>query len=100
MAEAVVDQILELGRSLLADGSSFCLSTSMPSRWIEPESGSWRVAMVRMRKLLPAPLGPTRPNMLLPMESDKLLIALTPFGYVLERPTMVRAKRGNLMGPL
>jgi hypothetical protein len=31
--------------------------------------------------------------MLLPMESERLLIALTPFGYVLERPVIVSAKR-------
>src|SRR5271167_3307781 len=72
---------------------SFWRSTSIPSRSIEPESGSCRVATVRIRELLPAPFGPTRPNILLPMESERLLIALTPLGYVLERPVIVKAKR-------
>ncbi len=52
----------------------------MPSRVIEPESGSCSVATVRISELLPAPLGPTRPNMLLPMESERFLSAFTPFG--------------------
>ncbi len=35
---------------------------------------------VRIRELFPAPFGPTRPNMLLPMESERFLSAFTPFG--------------------
>src|SRR5262249_24844750 len=63
----------------------------MPSRWIVPESGSCRVATVRISVLLPAPFGPSRPNMLLPMVMHTLLSACTPFGYVLERLLMLSA---------
>ena len=45
-----------------------------------PESGSCRVATVRMSELLPAPFGPSRPNILLPIVSDTFLSARTPFG--------------------
>ena len=52
----------------------------MPSRSMVPESGSCRVAMVRINVLLPAPFGPNKPNMQLPTVSDRFLSALTPFG--------------------
>ena len=45
-----------------------------------PESGSCSVAIVRISELFPAPFGPTSPNMLLPIESERFLRALTPFG--------------------
>ncbi len=48
---------------------------SMPSRVMEPESGSCSVATVRISVLLPAPLGPSSPNMLLPMESETFFSA-------------------------
>src|ERR1700733_10618 len=48
-----------------------------------------------MSELLPAPLGPTRPNILLPMESERFLSAFTPLGYVLDRPVMVSATRAS-----
>jgi hypothetical protein len=35
---------------------------------------------VRISELLPAPFGPSRPNILLPMVSERFLSALTPFG--------------------
>src|ERR1700683_3098019 len=63
----------------------------MPSRLIVPESGSCSVAIVRMRELFPAPFGPTRPNMLFPIESERFFSAFTPFGYVLDRPLIERA---------
>src|SRR5689334_14203975 len=63
----------------------------MPSRWMAPESGSWSVAMVRMRELLPAPLGPRRPNIPLPTVRDTFLSARTPLGYVFESSVIVRA---------
>src|SRR6185437_8760196 len=56
-----------------------------------PASGSWSVAMVRMSELLPAPLGPSRPNMPPPTVSETLWSARTPLGYVFERPVIVRA---------
>ena len=49
------------------------------------------MATVRMSELLPAPFGPTKPNMLLPMDRERFLSALTPFGYVLESPAIVSA---------
>src|SRR5580658_7332606 len=64
----------------------------MPSRSIEPESGSCKVATVRMSELLPAPFGPNRPNMRLPMVSERFFSAFTPFGYVLDKPVIVSAK--------
>src|SRR6185312_8706357 len=72
----------------------------MPSRWMAPESGSWSVAMVRMRELLPAPLGPRRPNIPLPTVRDTFLSARTPLGYVFERSVIVRATvhRSELKG--
>src|ERR1019366_7065940 len=45
-----------------------------------------------MSELLPAPFGPRSPNMRLPMVSERSFSAFTPFGYVLERPVIVRAK--------
>ena len=63
----------------------------MPSSWMAPASGSCSVAMVRMRELLPAPLGPRRPNMPLPTVSETFLSARTPLGYVFERSVIVRA---------
>ncbi len=60
--------------------SSFWVRTLMPSRSIEPVSASWSVATVRMSELLPAPFGPSRPNILLPIVRERLLRARTPFG--------------------
>src|SRR5580698_7325727 len=48
-----------------------------------------------MSELLPAPFGPNRPNMRLPIVSERFLSALTPLGYVLDRPVMVSAKRAS-----
>src|SRR4249920_948914 len=45
-----------------------------------------------MSELLPAPFGPRRPNIRLPIVSERFLSAFTPFGYVLDRPVMVSAK--------
>ena len=45
-----------------------------------PESGSCRVATVRMRELLPAPFGPRRPNMLFPIVKETFFSARTPLG--------------------
>src|SRR5271165_1279581 len=70
----------------------FSLSTSMPSRKIVPLSGSCRVATVRMRVDFPAPFGPSRPNILLPMLRERFLRAFTPFGYVFDSPVIVSAK--------
>src|SRR5579862_9978125 len=66
-----------------------------------PESGSWSVAMVRMRELFPAPLGPRRPNIPLPTVRDTFLSARTPLGYVFERSVIVRATvhRSESKGP-
>ena len=54
------------------------LMGSMPARVTEPESGSWRVAAVRISEDLPAPLVPSRPNISLPMVRERFLIALAP----------------------
>src|SRR4051794_39073162 len=69
----------------------------MPSRSMEPESGSCSVATVRMSELLPAPLGPRSPNIRLPIVSERFFNAFTPFGYVLDRPVMVSAKGSDLL---
>src|SRR5579871_2269414 len=71
--------------------SSFWRRTSMPSRSMEPESGSCSVATVRISVLLPAPLGPTSPNILLPIDSERFFSAFTPSGYVFESPAIVSA---------
>src|ERR1035438_8553902 len=63
---------------------------------MEPESGSCRVATVRMSELLPAPFGPKRPNMRLPIVSERFFSAFTPLGYVLDRPVIVSAKGTTL----
>jgi hypothetical protein len=47
--------------------------------------------MVRMSELLPAPFGPSSPNILLPTESERFFSARTPFGYVFDKPLMVSA---------
>src|SRR5580693_5666836 len=71
----------------------FSFRTSMPSRKIVPLSGSCRVATVLMSVDLPAPFGPSRPNMLLPMVRERFFRAFTPFGYVFDSPVIVSAKR-------
>src|SRR5271165_1134891 len=71
--------------------SFFSASTSIPSRSIDPASGSCSVAMVRMSELFPAPFGPSSPNITFPIESETLLSALTPFEYVLDNPRIVNA---------
>ena len=53
-------------------------STSMPSKVMAPESGSCRVAMVRISVDLPAPFGPSRPNMPGGISSETPFSALTP----------------------
>ena len=55
---------------------------------IAPESASWSVAIVRMSVDLPAPFGPSSPNMPVGIVSDTSCRALTPLGYVLDRPSM------------
>src|SRR5271170_4938214 len=45
-----------------------------------------------MSELLPAPFGPSRPNMRLPIVSERFFSAFTPLGYVLDRPVIVSAK--------
>ena len=54
-----------------------------------PVSGSWSVAMVRMRVDLPAPLGPNSPNMPLGIERETSRSAWMPLAYVLERSRIV-----------
>ncbi len=60
-----------------------------PSRTL-PESGCCSVAMVRMSVDLPAPFGPSRPNIPAGISSETLLRARTPLAYVLERRSMTR----------
>src|SRR5216684_7690256 len=55
---------------------------------IEPESASCSVAMVRISVDLPAPFGPSRPNMPVGIVSETSCSALTPLGYVLDSPSM------------
>jgi hypothetical protein len=50
----------------------------MVPRVIEPESASCRVAMVRINVDLPAPFGPSRPNMPVGMVRLTFWSALTP----------------------
>ena len=47
---------------------------------IEPESASCSVAMVRISVDLPAPFGPSRPNMPVGIVSETSCSALTPLG--------------------
>jgi hypothetical protein len=47
---------------------------------ISMKSARGIVATVRISELFPAPLGPSSPNILLPMVSDTFLNARTPFG--------------------
>jgi hypothetical protein len=56
---------------------------SVPLKRIDPLSGDCNVAMVRIRDDLPAPFGPSNPNIPLFIPIDILLIERTPFGYVL-----------------
>jgi hypothetical protein len=42
---------------------SLSVATSMPSKVTVPLSGSCSVAIVRISEDLPAPFGPSRPNM-------------------------------------
>src|SRR5687768_14858297 len=55
-----------------------------PSR-IEPVSGSWSVAMVRISVDLPAPFGPRRPNMPRGIVRLTSVSACTRLAYVFER---------------
>src|SRR5207237_1776125 len=61
-----------------------------PSR-TRPVSGSWRVATMRIRVDLPAPLGPRSPNIPGAMARETSSSARVPFGYVLERFSMRRS---------
>jgi hypothetical protein len=47
---------------------------------IEPESASCSVAIVRISVDLPAPFGPSRPNIPVGIVSADVLQSLTPFG--------------------
>jgi hypothetical protein len=58
--------------------SIFALRTSMPSNRIEPASASCSVAIVRISVDLPAPFGPSRPNMPFGMSSVTESSARTP----------------------
>src|SRR5690348_2141989 len=55
-----------------------------------PASGSCRVAMMRISVDLPAPLGPSRPNIPGAMVSETSSSARVPFWYVLERCSIRR----------
>src|SRR5450830_674317 len=48
-----------------------------------PLSGSCKVAMVRISEDLPAPFGPSKPNIPLGISRLTSLMALTPLAYVL-----------------
>jgi hypothetical protein len=50
----------------------------MPSKFTEPDVGVCRVATVRINVDLPAPLGPSRPNMPLGTVRDTSSRALVP----------------------
>src|SRR5687768_4073868 len=67
-----------------------CAGSAGSPSVMEPVSGSWSVAMVRMRVDLPAPLGPSSPYMPLGMSRVMSRRARTPLGYVLETPRMAR----------
>ncbi len=54
-----------------------------------PVSGVCKVAMVRIKVDLPAPLGPSSPNIPVPIVRLRFLTALTPLSYSLERFAMV-----------
>ena len=49
--------------------------------------------MVRIRVDLPAPLGPSRPNMPVGTVSETSLSAWTPLGYVFDSPRMTSSTR-------
>src|SRR5438093_7991552 len=53
--------------------------------------------MMRMSVDLPAPLGPSRPNIPGGIDSDTSSSARVPFGYVFERPSM-RSSMGGVGG--
>ena len=55
----------------------------MSPKIIDPESGCCNVAIVLIKDDFPAPLGPNKPNIPVPISIDKLSIAFTPFLYVL-----------------
>src|SRR5689334_18003524 len=65
----------------------------MSPRRTEPVSGSWSVASVRIRVDLPAPLGPSRPNIPGPTVRVTSRSAWTPLGYLFERFSMTRFMR-------
>ena len=49
----------------------------MPSKLMVPLSGSWSVAMVRISEDLPAPFGPSSPNIPAGISSETLRSACT-----------------------
>ena len=67
--------------------------TSMPSNWIRPEVGICSVATHRISVDLPAPFGPSRPNM--PRGTSRVTdsSARVPFGYTCVRWSIVSIGR-------
>src|SRR5215467_12205208 len=61
----------------------------------EPLSGSCKVASVRISVDFPAPFGPSRPYMPRGMLSETWSRALTPFGYVFDRPLIFNSICGS-----
>jgi hypothetical protein len=55
-----------------------------------PESALCSVASVRISVDLPAPFGPSRPNIPFGTSSETPSSARTPLGYVLQSPEMAR----------
>src|SRR3954467_2444055 len=58
---------------------------------MEPVSGSWSVAIVRISVDLPAPFGPRRPYIPRGMSRVTSRRARTPLGYVLLTPRIARS---------
>src|SRR4051812_50011822 len=56
--------------------------------------------MVRISVDLPAPFGPSRPNMPVGIVSETSCSALTPFGYVLDRPSMRSSSMASPFGSI
>src|SRR6476620_10890993 len=67
---------------------------------IEPESASCSVAIVRISVDLPAPFGPSSPNMPVGIVSETSCSALTPLGYVLDRPSMRSSSMASPFGSI
>src|SRR5262245_41148106 len=61
----------------------------MPLNVMDPRSGCCSVAIVRIRVDLPAPLGPSSPNMPLGTSRWISCIACAPPGYVFDRPVIL-----------